>query len=138
MTYEVPFNIIDAILNNLVHESDWETIRSLCQTCKNLVEPCQKQLFSTVAIHHMTIPQLNSLLAERPNLVAYVLHLHYYMDRDSVICGDVFRGHSYIGNSGAILRRSFTAAVSAIITCTYFSTISSSNYFVVIRAVHNA
>ena len=35
-------------------------------------------------------------------------------------------GHSYIGNSGAILRRSFTAAVSAVITCTYFSTISSS------------
>ena len=34
--------------------------------------------------------------------------------------------HSCIGNSGAVLRRSFTAAVSAVITCTYFSTISSS------------
>ena len=34
------------------------------------------------------------------------------------------RGHSYIGNSGAVLRRSFTVAVSAIITCTYISTIS--------------
>ena len=90
MTYEVPFDIIDAILNNLMHESDWETIRSLCQTCKNLVEPCQKQLFSTVAIHHTMISQLNSLLAERPNLAVYVLHLHYYMDRDSVIRGDVF------------------------------------------------
>ena len=31
------------------------------------------------------------------------------------------RGHSYIGNSGAVLRRSFTAAVSAVITCTYSS-----------------
>ena len=39
------------------------------------------------------------------------------------------RGHSYIGNSGAVLRRSFTAAVSAVITCTYFSAISSSPHY---------
>ena len=90
MTYKVPFDIIDAILNNLMHESNWETIWSLCQTCKNLVEPCQKQLFNTVAIHHTMISQLNPLLAEHPNLVVYVLHLHYYMDRDSVTCGDIF------------------------------------------------
>jgi hypothetical protein len=31
------------------------------------------------------------------------------------------RGHSYIGNSGAVFRRSYTAAVSAVITCTYFN-----------------
>ena len=35
------------------------------------------------------------------------------------------QGHSYIGNSGAVLWQSFMAAIFAIITCTYLSTISS-------------
>ena len=34
---------------------------------------------------------------------------------------NIIGGHSYIGNSGAVLRRSFTAAVSAVITRTYLS-----------------
>lgn len=83
MDYEVPFDIIDTILDDLTYRCDWQSIRSLCRTCKNLVEPCQRRLFSTVAIHRTTLTQLHSLLAKRPPLAVYILHLHYYIDEQS-------------------------------------------------------
>ena len=89
MGYKVPFDIINAILNDLSYNCDWESIRSLSRTCKILVEPCQKHLFNTIAIHQTTITQLNSVLANHPNLVSYILHLHYYMDGESDVCAHI-------------------------------------------------
>ena len=83
MDYEVPFDIIDTILDDLTYRCNWQSIQLLCQTCKNLVEPCQRQLFSTVAIHQTTITQLHLLFAKHPHLAVYVLHLHYYIDEQS-------------------------------------------------------
>jgi len=80
MGYDVPFDILNTILEDLAYNSNWELIRSLSRTCKVLVEPCQKHLFNTAAIHETTISQLNSVFGDRPKLVFYVLHLHYYTD----------------------------------------------------------
>ncbi|EDR02552.1 uncharacterized protein LACBIDRAFT_332367 [Laccaria bicolor S238N-H82] len=77
---QVPFDVIHAILLVLTLKSDWESIRSLSRTCKALVEPCQRQLFDTIAIHRTTISQLDSILARSPRLATYVLYLHYYTD----------------------------------------------------------
>lgn len=80
MVAELPFDIIEAILDELVDGHDWETIRSLARTCFNLVDPCRKRLFTTIVIHRSTYPQLNSLFHSRPELTRYVHHLHYYID----------------------------------------------------------
>ena len=79
MDAELPFDIIEAILDELVDGHDWESIRSLARICSNLVDPCQKRLFTTIVIHRSTYPQLNSLLHTRPELTRYVHHLHYYI-----------------------------------------------------------
>ncbi|CAA7268751.1 unnamed protein product [Cyclocybe aegerita] len=90
----LPFDILEAISDEISFQNDTDTLRTLCLCSHALVPICRKHLFQSVDIFMVTdssrdkcntcLTRLLQTLQSCPEIAVYVRGLRYYIDRDDL------------------------------------------------------
>ena len=76
----LPIDILIYIIDLLAgrDDEDIKSLQSLSQTCKYMVPPCRKHLFSSINLHsELNSVRFSNLLSKNPDIVLYVKSLRY-------------------------------------------------------------
>jgi hypothetical protein len=78
----LPLDILLYIIDLLADNADFKSLQILSQTCKSLVPPCRKHLFSSLYLHStLNSERFSDLLSNNPDLAGYVRSLNYSVYR---------------------------------------------------------